>query len=116
MNKEELLRDLEEYSHFRKNWDGYGGDPVPKKILESSKTLIDRFSDKIYRLCPCSDGRMWFDLNPKEMDHTFVILIEKDTFQWAYMTPDYDPKKSIEIHDVPLDFDKIETLIKRYCE
>ena len=112
MKKEELLKNLEKYSHLEKDWDGYGGLPIYKKVLEDSKILIEKFYNNIGYISPCPDGSIWFEIYPKTEGYSFCIVLEENAFSWASV--DLDFEKSTEIHDIPLDFDEIEKLIKEY--
>ena len=113
MKKERLLEDLEEYSKLEENWDGYGGYVIHKNAILNSSIFIKRFYDNTEYLSPCPSGELFFELIPIDSQSHFVILINEDSFSWAFiLNPDIE--KSIEIHNIPMDFNEIEKLVKEY--
>jgi hypothetical protein len=45
MNKEKLLIEINDYCKFVKGWNGYDAEPIPIKVVENAKVVLENLLD-----------------------------------------------------------------------
>ena len=58
MDKEKILAEIDDIALLEEIWDGYGADPISKKIIDKSKVVLEHLNDKYPDpiLCPSCYG------------------------------------------------------------